>query len=47
MNDNYLEKALPFLSKMEATRREQFKAYFKNAPIWLIDSFTIEKNGKR
>ena len=43
MKENYLEKALPFLPRIEKNRREQFETYFKSAPLWLIESFSIEE----
>ncbi len=41
--ESCLECALPFVKTMEPNRREQFKAYFRTAPIWLIESFTVEE----
>ena len=46
MGDNHLDRVLPFLKKIDKKRREQFYAYFKNAPLWLLDSFSIEKMEK-
>lgn len=46
MSDNHLDKVLPFLETIDEKRREQFHTYFKNAPLWLIDSFSIEKMEK-
>ena len=43
MIDNHLDKVLPFLQKIDSERREQFFAYFKNAPLWILESFSIEK----
>ena len=43
MSDDYLDKVLPFLKKIDKDRREQFYTYFQNAPLWLIDCFVIEK----
>ena len=43
MENKYLEGALPFLKTISADRREQFYEYFNNVPIWLVDSFIIEK----
>lgn len=42
MEASYLERALPYLKKMEAGRREQFNCYFKTAPVWLLESFKVE-----
>ena len=39
MGDNHLDRVLPFLKKIDKKRREQFYTYFKNAPLWLLDSF--------
>lgn len=46
MSDNHLDKVLPFLKTIDGKRREQFHTYFKNVPLWLIDSFSIEKMEK-
>ena len=48
MSDSHLDKVLPFLNNIDAARRKQFYDYFRNAPLWLIESFRIEKipNGK-
>ena len=46
MGDNHLDRVLPFLKKIDKKRREQFYTYFKNAPLWLLDSFSIEKMEK-
>lgn len=46
MSDNYLDKILPVLQKVDEDRKEQFQAYFKNAPAWVINSFTVEKMKK-
>ncbi len=43
MRDNYLEEAFPFLRSIDRGRREQFLAYFRNAPLWVFESFTIER----
>ena len=43
MENNYLEGVLPFLKSISPDRREQFYEYFNNVPIWLVDSFVIEK----
>ena len=36
-----LYEALPFLKNVDKDRQEQFKTYFKTAPLWLLDSFQI------
>ena len=46
MGDNHLDRVLPFLKKIDKKRREQFYTYFKNALLWLLDSFSIEKMEK-
>ena len=43
MEARYLEKALPFLKEMEEHKREQFIRYFKTAPVWLLESFKVER----
>lgn len=43
MENTYLEKILPFLNEIEKDRREQFEQYFRTAPIWLMDTFTMEE----
>ena len=43
MKEVYLDEALPFLKEIDPKRREQFQAYFKNAPLWVLESFMIEK----
>lgn len=46
MGDNHLEQVLPFLKRIDKERRDQFYAYFKNAPLWLFDCFSIEEMDK-
>lgn len=46
MNENYLEKALPFLKELEEDRRNQFYEYFYEVPVWLVECFVIEKMEK-
>ena len=41
-----LYEALPFLKDVDKDRQEQFKEYFKGAPLWLLDSFQIEEMDK-
>ncbi len=36
-----LYDALPFLKDVSKDRQEQFKSYFKTAPLWLLDAFQI------
>ena len=42
MRDHYLEEVLPFLKHINKERREQFLAYFRNAPLWIFENFSIE-----
>ena len=46
MEARYLEQPIPFLKKMENERKEQFIAYFKTAPVWLLESFKVEEMDK-
>lgn len=46
MECKYLLQALPFLTDIDADRREQFEQYFKTAPLWLLESIQIETLGK-
>ena len=41
-----LYDALPFLKDIDKKRQEQFKEYFKTAPLWVMDSFHIEEMDK-
>ncbi|MDE7313371.1 MAG: Crp/Fnr family transcriptional regulator [Eubacterium sp.] len=43
MKEVYLEEVLPFLKRIDKERREQFQDYFKNAPLWILENFVIEK----
>lgn len=43
MKHNYLYDALPFMEDVEKERQEQFKEYFKSAPLWLMENFQIEE----
>ena len=43
MRDYYLEEVLPFLKHIDKERREQFLAYFRNAPLWIFENVSIEK----
>lgn len=43
MRDNYLEEVFPFLKSIDRGRRDQFLAYFRNAPLWIFENFTIER----
>jgi len=46
MEARYLEQAIPFLKKMEMERKDQFIKYFKTAPVWLLESFSVEEMEK-
>lgn len=43
MENTYLAKFLPFLNEIEKDRREQFEQYFRTAPMWLMDTFSVEE----
>lgn len=43
MRDNYLEEVFPFLKRIDRDRRDQFLAYFRNAPLWVFENVTIER----
>ena len=43
MGHGFLYEALPFLEDLSKEEQEQFVEYFRTAPLWLIDSFRIEK----
>lgn len=41
-----IDEALPFLKGVDPDRQAQFRAYFKTAPLWLLESFQIEEMEK-
>lgn len=41
-----LYEAIPFLKEIDKKRQEQFKEYFKTAPLWLMESFQIVEMDK-
>lgn len=41
--NKYLYDALPFLKDVSRNRQEQFEEYFRNAPLWLMDAFQVER----
>ena len=43
MKNKYLDKILESLGNIEEERKQQFYAYFENAPLWIMDSIAIEK----
>lgn len=44
--NKYLYDALPFLRDIERDRQKQFETYFRSAPLWLMDTFQVEKLDK-
>ena len=46
MEARYLEQALPYLKKMDGDKKQQFITYFKTAPVWLLESFSVEEMEK-
>lgn len=43
MENKYLAQILPFLNEIEKERREQFEQYFRTAPMWLMETFSVEE----
>ena len=43
MKDNCLFHVAPILKSIDESRREQFEQYFATAPLWLLESITIEE----
>lgn len=43
MENTYLTRFLPVLKEIDKDRREQFEQYFQTAPMWLMDTFTVEE----
>lgn len=43
MKDNCLYHIAPFLKTIDSDRREQFDNYFATAPLWLLESISIEE----
>lgn len=41
--NKYLYDALPFLKNIDRRRQEQFEAYFRSAPLWLMETFQVEE----
>lgn len=39
----HLYSALPFLRDIDRGRQEQFEAYFRSAPLWLMEMFQVEE----
>ena len=37
MKHTYLHDVLPFLRELEREKQKQFEAYFRTAPLWLMD----------
>lgn len=46
MKNTNLAKILPFLNEIDKERREQFEQYFRTAPVWLMDTFSVEELDK-
>lgn len=42
MKHTYLHNVLPFLRELEREKQKQFEAYFRTAPLWLMDLFQNE-----
>ena len=42
MKHTYLHDVLPFLQELEREKQKQFEAYFRTAPLWLMDLFQSE-----
>ena len=42
MNARELEESLPFLTNIEADRKEEFEQYFRTAPLWISGFFSTE-----
>ena len=46
MKDTFLYHIAPFLKKLPEDKRSQFELYFKTAPLWLLESISIEEMKK-
>ena len=46
MKNNSLSRIAPFLEKIPEDRRIQFENYFATAPLWLLESLSIEEMKK-
>lgn len=46
MKDNCLYHVAPFLKSLHADKRIQFEKYFQTAPLWLLESISIEEMKK-
>ncbi len=42
MKHTYLYDVLPFLKELDKERQKQFEAYFRTAPLWLMELFQSE-----
>ena len=42
MKHTYLHDVLPFLKELDKERQKQFEAYFRTAPLWLMELFQSE-----
>ena len=43
MGEGYLTEIFPFFQEIDEERKKQFKEYFKTLPVWIIESFCVEK----
>lgn len=46
MENKCLTTMLPFLTRLDPERRNQFEKYFQTAPQWLLESMRVEKAEK-
>ena len=46
MKDNCLYHVVPFLKTIHEDKRIQFEKYFQTAPLWLLESISIEEMKK-
>lgn len=42
MDSQHLYRVLPFLEDVNTEKKLQFEEYFKNAPLWVLDSLRVE-----
>lgn len=43
MKHKYLHDALPFLKEVDREKQNQFENYFRNAPLWIMDTLQSEE----
>ena len=46
MKDNVLYHVAPFLKTLHEDKRKQFDKYFETAPLWLLESISVEEMKK-